>query len=387
MNGVTLISWVSAKSSSSWSEPDRHCATPRAARHRRGQALAVAADQPHHQRRAVAEQRAIAADRTGEHVVDHHRRDRGEQAERGGEQRLGDAGRDHREIGGVRVGDADEAVHDAPDGAEQADERRGRADAGDAAPCRGRCAAARRPRRARAARRRAPSAPPDRRASSSALRGRRFGPARATASLLSPRRACASASERASLSTVSAARASARRRHNSRLLASHTVQVTSEAKIRPTITTFTTMSALRNMPQGDRSRGSAAIPSTAGTWLCAMACESPAVSAKRSAPAPRTQPPARAASARARGFPIRPTTVRLMPAYQRRRRADVNSRARDSSPLRNGTAARSELPPGRILADRRSEPGLHLPDRSATGRALRRRARAQPGPAPEPAVG
>ena len=60
--------------------------------------------------------------------------------------------------------------------------------------------------------------------------------------------------------------------HNSRFLASHTVQVTSEAKTRPTITIFTTMSALRNMPQGDRSRGSAALAITgaagasAGGW-------------------------------------------------------------------------------------------------------------------------
>ena len=66
MNGVTLISWVSAKSSPSC---PRRMATAllRRARHMRGRierghALAVAADQPHHQRRAVREQRAIAAD-------------------------------------------------------------------------------------------------------------------------------------------------------------------------------------------------------------------------------------------------------------------------------------------------------------------------------------
>ena len=50
--------------------------------------------------------------------------------------------------------------------------------------------------------------------------------------------------------------------HNSKFLASHTVHVTSDAKTRPTITTFTTMSALRNMPQGDKSRGSAAFATT-----------------------------------------------------------------------------------------------------------------------------
>ena len=43
------------------------------------------------------------------------------------------------------------------------------------------------------------------------------------------------------------------------VLASQTVQVTSEANTRPIITTFTTMSALRNMPHGDRSRGSSAL--------------------------------------------------------------------------------------------------------------------------------
>jgi len=43
----------------------------------------------------------------------------------------GDAGRDHRQIGGLRLRDADEAVHDAPDGAEQPDERRGRPNGGE----------------------------------------------------------------------------------------------------------------------------------------------------------------------------------------------------------------------------------------------------------------
>ena len=47
---------------------------------------------------------------------------------------------------------------------------------------------------------------------------------------------------------------------NSRLLASHTVQVTIEAMSRPIKTPCTTMSALRNMPHGVRSRGSAPAP-------------------------------------------------------------------------------------------------------------------------------
>src|SRR5262245_19511029 len=51
-------------------------------------------------------------------------------------------------------------------------------------------------------------------------------------------------------------------------LASHTVQVTTEAKARPINTAFTTGSALRYMPQGLRSRGSVAV---AITLSCASA--------------------------------------------------------------------------------------------------------------------
>ena len=53
-------------------------------------------------RRGVAQQRAIAGDDAGQMIVDHDRRDRGDEPERGRQQRLGDAGRDHREVGGVR---------------------------------------------------------------------------------------------------------------------------------------------------------------------------------------------------------------------------------------------------------------------------------------------
>ena len=56
-------------------------------------------------------------------------------------------------------------------------------------------------------------------------------------------------------------------------LASHTVQVTSEAKASPTSTAFTTGSALRNMPQGLRSRGSVAVPMMLS---CAHAGKAPA---------------------------------------------------------------------------------------------------------------
>src|SRR4029079_1807490 len=43
---------------------------------------------------------------------------------------------------------------------------------------------------------------------------------------------------------------------SSRALANQMVQVSTDAKARPTITAFTTMSAAMNMPHGERSRGS-----------------------------------------------------------------------------------------------------------------------------------
>ena len=53
---------------------------------------------------------------------------RGEEADRGREQRFCDAGRNDRKVGGLRLRDADERIHDAPDRTEQADERGGRTD-------------------------------------------------------------------------------------------------------------------------------------------------------------------------------------------------------------------------------------------------------------------
>src|SRR6516165_11787152 len=63
------------------------------------------------------------------------------------------------------------------------------------------------------------------------------------------------------------------------LLASHTVQVTTDAKASPTMTACTTMSAVKNIDQGERSRGRWLLPMTgradgaggeAGTpsWAC-----------------------------------------------------------------------------------------------------------------------
>src|SRR4051794_22186799 len=136
MNGVTLISWASTRSSSEprARNPSR---APMIAllRGARGAwrlpavlATSLPADQQQHLRRGVAEQRAIRRNRTREIIVDHDRRDRCDQAERRGQQRFGNSGGDHREVGGVRLGDADEGVHDAPHRAEQPDKGRGGAD-------------------------------------------------------------------------------------------------------------------------------------------------------------------------------------------------------------------------------------------------------------------
>ena len=96
-------------------------------------AIEVAADQLLDAGGGIAEQRTIGRDQAREVVVDDDRGNGGDEADGGRQQRLGDAGRDHREVGGLRLRDADEAVHDAPHGAEQPDERRGRADGGEQA--------------------------------------------------------------------------------------------------------------------------------------------------------------------------------------------------------------------------------------------------------------
>ena len=61
-------------------------------------------------------------------IVENSRRNGGNEADRGREQRLGDAGRNHRQRGVLRGRNRLEAGHDAPDRAEQADEGAGRAD-------------------------------------------------------------------------------------------------------------------------------------------------------------------------------------------------------------------------------------------------------------------
>src|ERR1700751_1122566 len=60
------------------------------------------------------------------------------------------------------------------------------------------------------------------------------------------------------LSTRRSRRTSPRALRSSSVLATHTVQVTSDAKARPMITALTTRSEFSNMPQGERSCGRSA---------------------------------------------------------------------------------------------------------------------------------
>src|SRR4029077_7275886 len=96
--------------------------------------------------------------------------------------------------------------------------------------------------------------------------------------------------ERTRASLFSAARTRRLANTISMVLASHTVQVTIEAKARPINTAFTTGSALIYMPHGLRSRGSAAV---ATTLSCASAGTGAASHASIAAPrnkAALTQP-------------------------------------------------------------------------------------------------
>src|SRR5262249_27583870 len=89
-----------------------------------------------------------------------------------------------------------------------------------------------------------------------------------TSPCTSASRSTPSAVERTRTSSLSAARTRRLANTISMVLASHTVQVTIEAKARPINTAFTTGSALRYMPHGLRSRGRVAV---ATTLSCASA--------------------------------------------------------------------------------------------------------------------
>ena len=272
MNGVTLISCGS--------EQDRHRRRCRAAPplltpppSPAGGAccpIEVARDEAQHLRRGIADQRPVAGRRARELIVDDDRRDGGNKADGGGEQRLGDAGRDHGEVGGLRLGDADEAVHDAPDRAEQADERRRGADGGEHAGALVHVAAGRRPRAGQARgdalldRRSCRCRSADRRSSS---RPHRSGSAGCRAA--DSRRARASMRERSSPIAAEALRSRRAGRPSARvILASHTVHVTTRGeRTGRSSSPCTRTSADRNIDQGDRSCGRCA------GLCCARACE------------------------------------------------------------------------------------------------------------------
>src|SRR5262245_30973132 len=140
MNGVTLISWVSAKSpSSSNSLPAIETAIAllrRRARHRAAADMGageITRQQPRRSARGAVDQVEITLRHAREVGVDDDRRECGDEADRGCQQCFGDTGRDDRKIGGLRLRDADEGIHDAPDRAEQSDKGRSRADGGEQA--------------------------------------------------------------------------------------------------------------------------------------------------------------------------------------------------------------------------------------------------------------
>src|SRR5690349_22196298 len=98
MNGVTLISWVSAKSPSSSNslpaiETDIGLLRRRAPATDMG-AVEVARQQPRRSARGAVDQFEIALRHTGEVIIDDDGRDRGDETDRGRQQRLGNAGRD-----------------------------------------------------------------------------------------------------------------------------------------------------------------------------------------------------------------------------------------------------------------------------------------------------
>src|SRR3954451_2738946 len=116
MNGVTLISCASANSSSSSNPPsaiEAPMALLRRARMRAGTdmgAVEIARQQPASRARRAAHPFEIGFGHPRKMVVDDDGGDRRDQADSGGEQRLGDARRDHGEIGGLRFRDADKTV-------------------------------------------------------------------------------------------------------------------------------------------------------------------------------------------------------------------------------------------------------------------------------------
>src|SRR5688572_1949403 len=88
----------------------------------------IISDQPfpgHRPDQLVAETLELTGeqpDAVDEQIVGDHRRNGGSEAAEGGHQRLGNTGRDRGQVARAAGGDADEGVHDAYHGAEQADQ-------------------------------------------------------------------------------------------------------------------------------------------------------------------------------------------------------------------------------------------------------------------------
>src|ERR1017187_513044 len=102
---------------------------PGAARRGRGHAGGSAPGIPLQNSRQLLHERVVAQLQStrlvGVAAVGHDSRNGCEQSDRRRHQRLGDAGRDHRQRRLLHVPEGAEGVHDAPDGAEQADVRTG----------------------------------------------------------------------------------------------------------------------------------------------------------------------------------------------------------------------------------------------------------------------
>ena len=199
--------------------------------------------------RGIGEQRLVAGNGAREDIVDHHGRDGGDEASRGREQGLRDARRHDGEIAGVALRDRDETVHDAPDRAEEADERRRRADGRQQAGAAHHGA----PGARLATRERGRDALLDalgRQAGGSAKLG-----CRRIEELREPcppggGRSYSALEARGREQGCEAAPRGALRHHELEGLASHTVQVTSDAKTRPSMTSFTTIGVEKHPPRG-----------------------------------------------------------------------------------------------------------------------------------------
>ena len=365
MNGVTLISWVSAKSSSSSrSLPIEIAIAYSAARERAllGELTWVRSRSRDNSRAAApddtADQFQVALRHPREVIVDDDRRDRRDQTDRGGEQRFGDAGRDHGEIGRLRFRDADEAVHDAPDGAEQADERRCRADGGQQSH---------------------PDPDP------AAFGAHDFGKARGRAFLdavvagnsgRQPRLAHRGGQQRRQHAVLGAERElrfrqrpriadlAQRRRaacacttDSSIIFAMKTVQVTSEAKARPIMTALTMMSADRNIDHGDNSCSAATVDFSALALLPSAGCAAASEAAGAAA--------ARLARQSARAEQPRTARERLPAVRARRTGCDGGRRRRHHGGLRR----RAERPSA--AAPARAQPATASPAQGSAAQIVR----------------